>query len=289
MQFSIALAFNPPEQWLALARAADEAGFHSIVVSDHLIYPAVLKSPYPYTSTGKPRWSPDTAWPDPMISIGAMAAVTDRLRFITSIYLLPLRHPVVAAKEIATVEVLSKGRLVLGIGAGWMREEFELLGVPFVGRGRRVEESVEVVRKLLRGGDVAHHGDAYDFEALRTSPLPEAPVPIWGGGTSDPALRRAATLLDGWVGEINTRDEVRQAAEKMRAWRADSDRADRPFGICTALRDGFTQDHFLEMQEVGVTQTITVPWLAYGITDAGVDRKREAIHRFADEFIHHEP
>jgi len=215
MDFSIALAFNRPEQWVPLARAADEAGFHSVVVSDHLIYPGDLKSPYPYTSNGQPRWERDTAWPDPMIAIGAMAAVTARLRFITSIYLLPLRHPVVAAKQATTVDVLSGGRLVLGIGAGWMREEFELLGVPFEKRGRRLEECVAVLRKLFAGGDVEHHGEFYDFDALRMSPLPKAPVPIWGGGTSEAALRRAATLLDGWVSEINTRDEIRTIAEHL--------------------------------------------------------------------------
>ncbi len=285
MDFSIALAFNRPEQWVPLARAADEAGFHSVVVSDHLIYPGDLKSPYPYTSNGQPRWERDTAWPDPMIAIGAMAAVTARLRFITSIYLLPLRHPVVAAKQATTVDVLSGGRLVLGIGAGWMREEFELLGVPFEKRGRRLEESVAVLRKLFEGGDVEHHGEFYDFDALRMSPLPKAPVPIWGGGTSEAALRRAATLLDGWVSEINTRDEIRTIAGKLHAWRAESERAEQPFGICAALRDGFTAEHYREMADVGVTQLITVPWLISGMTDDDVEKKCDTIRRFADEFI----
>ncbi len=286
MQFSIALAFNAPDQWIPLARAADEAGFHSVVVSDHLIYPADLKTPYPYTSSGEPRWDRDTAWPDPMIAAGAIAAATERLHVLTSIYLMSLRHPVVAAKEIATVDILAGGRLILGLGAGWMREEFDLLGVPFEQRGRRLEECIEIVRQLHAGGDVEHHGEFYDFEPLRISPVPTRPVPMWGGGTSERAMRRAATRLDGWVSEINTRDEIREAARKMQGWRAESDRADRPFGISAALRDGFTRDHYREMEDVGVTHLTTVPWLMYGITEDDVDRKIDAIRRFADEFIH---
>ncbi len=286
MQFSIALAFNPQEQWIPLARAADEAGFHSVIVSDHLIYPGELKTPYPYTSSGKPRWEPDTAWPDPMIAAGALTAATERLHVIMSIYLLGLRHPVVAAKEIATVDGFSGGRVIFGIGAGWMREEFELLGVPFAKRGRRLEEAVEVVRKLHAGGDVEHHGEFFDFEPLRISPVPSQPVTMWGGGTSDVALRRAATLFDGWVSEINTRAEIRDAADRMLAWRAESDRAGIPFGISAALRDGFTKEHYREMEEVGVTHLTTVPWLIYGMTDDDVGKKIDGINRFADEFIH---
>lgn len=285
MQFSIALAFNAPEQWVPLARAADEAGFHSVVVSDHLIYPETLRTPYPYTSSGQPRWQRDTAWPDPMIAIGAMAAATTRLRFITSIYLMPLRHPVVAAKQIATVEAFAPGRLVLGVGAGWMREEFDLLGVPFEGRGRRLDESIDAVRRLLAGGAVEHHGECFDFDALHTSPLPKRPVPIWGGGTSEVALRRAATRLDGWVSEIQSRAEMHAIVGRLRDWRAESQRAGEPFGICAALRDGFTAEHYREMEDLGVTQLITVPWLLQGMTEDDVVRKCEAIARFAGEFI----
>jgi hypothetical protein len=117
------------------------------------------------------------------------------------------------------------------------------------------------------------------------SPVPGAPVPIWGGGTSDPALRRAATTLDGWVSEINTRDEIRQIAGKLADWRAGSERAGLPFGICAALRDGFTLDHYREMTDLGVTQIVTVPWLLQGMVEDDVDKKCDAIRRFADEYI----
>ena len=285
MQYSIALAFNPCEQWVPLARAADEAGFHSVVVSDHLVYPSRLESRYPYTSSGEPRWKPDTAWPDPMIAIGAMAAATERLQFITSVYLLALRHPVVAAKAIATADVFSGGRVTYALGAGWMREEFDLLGVPFRARGRRLEECITVLRKLWRGGMVEHHGEFYDFDPLQISPLPTRRVPLWGGGTSDPALRRAATQLDGWASEIQTRAELRETTGKLHAWRAGSDLAGEPLGICAAVKDALTADHHREMADLGVTQLITVPWLQYGIVDDDVEKKCEGIRRFSDDFI----
>jgi len=107
VRFAIALAFNPARQWIPLARAAERAGFEAMVVSDHLVYPGELRSAYPYTEDGKPRWQEETAWPDPLIAVGALAGATERLRFITSIYILPLRHPVVAAKQVATASVFS--------------------------------------------------------------------------------------------------------------------------------------------------------------------------------------
>jgi alkanesulfonate monooxygenase SsuD/methylene tetrahydromethanopterin reductase-like flavin-dependent oxidoreductase (luciferase family) len=166
-----------------------------------------------------------------------------------------------------------------------MREEFDLLGVPFEARGRRLEECVSVLRKLWKGGLVEHHGEFYDFDPLQMSPTPRAPIPIWGGGTSDRALRRAATLLDGWASEIQTRAEIREISAKLRAWRRDSDRANEPFGICAAVQDAFTPDHYREMSDLGVTQLITVPWLLYGVTDDALDKKCDAIRRFGDEFI----
>jgi probable F420-dependent oxidoreductase len=256
-----------------------------VIVSDHLIYPEKLETPYPYTRSGNPRWQPETAWPDPLIAIGAMAGATERLRFITSIYLLGLRHPVEAAKQIATACVMSGDRVTLAVGAGWMREEFDLLGVPFEERGRRLDESIDVVRKLWRGGVVEHHGEHYDFDGLRIAPVPKAKVPIWGGGTSAPALRRAATRLDGWASEIQSRDEMRAIVARLHAMRAESDLAGEPFGICGALREGFTHDDFREMADLGVTQQIVVPWLLYGMTEDDLGKKIDGIRRFADEHI----
>jgi len=286
MQFCIPLAFNPTEQWGALAAAAEEAGFAGLIVSDHLVYPEPLQTPYPYTVDGKPPWEPTTDWPDPLVAIGALSPVTARIRFITSIYILTLRHPVAAAKLIASADVFSKGRVTLGIGPGWMREEFELLGESFEGRGTRMEEEVQILRKLWSGGVVEHHGRHYDFDGLQSYPLPVGPVPMWGGGMSDVALRRAARMLDGWVSQILSTAEVRELVPRLLAHRRDSERADRPFEVCCAVQDAFTLDSYAELGELGVTHMITVPWMLYGGSrDPDVEQKCAALRRFGDEVI----
>ena len=222
LDFCIAVAYSDPEDLCEIALAAESSGFGGIVVSDHVIHPAQLSTPYPYTADGQPRWEPDTPWPDPLIAVGAMAAVTRKLRFITSVLVLTLRHPVLAAKSVATASVLSQGRLTLGVGAGWMREEFAVLGQPFEDRGRRLAEAIAVLRTLFAGGVVEHHGEFYDFGPLQMNPVPKVPVPIYGGGVSDAALRRAATICDGWASEIQTRDELDEILARLQAYRADS-------------------------------------------------------------------
>jgi probable F420-dependent oxidoreductase len=182
MQFWQSLSFTEPEHLLELARIAEQAGFTGVLVSDHLFHPQRFEAAYPYTADGLPPFTPETPWPDPFVTIGAMAGATTRLRFSMAIYILPLRHPLEVAKAAATVAVLSGGRFALGCGAGWMKEEFTQLGVDFHTRGRRYDESIEVLRKVWAGGMVEHHGRFFDFEPLRMEPVPPAPLPIWIGG-----------------------------------------------------------------------------------------------------------
>jgi probable F420-dependent oxidoreductase len=285
MQFAIAVAYNDPTHLTELARSAEAAGFGAIVLSDHLVYPGQLETPYPYTRSGEPRWLPDAPWPDPFVAVGAMSAVTQRLRFIISIFVLPLRHPVLAAKTIATAAILSGGRLTVGIGAGWMREEFELVGVPFADRGRRMDESLDVMRSLWRGGMIEHHGEFYDFGPVQMSPAPEVPIPIYGGGVSNAALRRAATLCDGWASEIQSREELPLLLERMRRFRAESHRSGEVFGVCAALRDVYDLDGYRAMADLGVTELITVPWLLYGADANSLEQKTDCIQRFGEEVI----
>ena len=285
MEFYIAVAYNDPHHLCDIARTADDAGFGGLIVSDHIVYPGELKTKYPYTSDGRPRWEVDTPWPDPMIAVGAMSAVTTRLRFLCSIYLLGLRHPVLAAKSISTAAYMSNNRLTLGVGAGWMKEEFDLMDQPFETRGKRLNESIEVLRTLLAGGMVEHHGDFYDFDPIEMSPVPTQKVPIYGGGTSEAALRRAATLCDGWASEIQTTAELDKIVEDLRRFRDDSPLAGEPLGICAALRDVFDLDGYRAMRDRGVTELIAVPWLFYGDASQSVDQKCDGIRRFADEVL----
>jgi len=171
VKFAVVLAYNDPTRYLELARAAEAAGFDSMVVSDHVVHPEKLASVYPYTDDGLPRWVPFTPWPDPWVAIGAMSAVTKRLRFIVNVVVLPMRSPFLVAKTVGTAAVMTGNRVTLGVGAGWMREEFELLEQPFRGRGRRMDEMIEVMRKLWAGGMVEHHGKFFRFDRLEMSPV----------------------------------------------------------------------------------------------------------------------
>jgi probable F420-dependent oxidoreductase len=285
MKWCMPLAFNAESQWTALAKTAEEAGFNAVVISDHLIYPEILETPYPYTRNGNPRWQPETAWPDPLIALTALASATTRLRFITSVYLLPLRHPVAAAKQIATAEIFSKSRLTLGVGVGWMREEFDLLGIPFADRGRRMVEALEIMQRLWKGGFVDHRGEFYDIPSLQINPTPNAPIPIWGGGTSEVALKRAATLFDGWLSEVQNTHELPGFIETLARFRADSQRAGEPFAINASVRDAITLEQFRSLRDLGVTHLNVVPWLLQGMTEDDVSKKCDGIRRFGDQII----
>lgn len=139
MRFSIATAFLPPEEMVPIARAADDAGYHAMALSDHIINLETLETPYPYTSDGGRRWEPFTPWVDPMVTIGALGAITENLRFFTNVYVLPMRNPLAVAKSVSTASILTGGRLSLGVGMGWCEEEFDLVGEAFRRRGKRAE------------------------------------------------------------------------------------------------------------------------------------------------------
>ena len=283
MKFAMSMAFSDPAHWLPMAVAADEAGWDLALVSDHVVHPETIESPYPYTDDSKPRWDAPTPWPDPWVAIGAMAALTRRLRFCTGIYVLPMRNPFVVAKAVGTAAVLSGNRVSLGVGVGWMKEEFDLLEQPFARRGRRADEMLEVMRKLWSGGVVEHHGEFYDFAPLSMNPAPSKPVRVIVGGLSEPALSRAARLGDGWISDMHSTQEMREIATRLHALRREAGRADEPFDIVGACIDATDVDGYRRVADAGVTTLQTMPWLFYsGLTD-DLQKKLDGIRRFADD------
>jgi hypothetical protein len=148
-----------------------------------------------------------------------------------------------------------------------------------------MDEMMDVLRKIWAGGWVEHHGTHYDFDRLEMSPAPAAEVPIWVGGLSDPALRRAATRGDGWISDLHTTEELRGFARRLRALRADSERADRPLAIAASCKDAFDVDGYRRLEEIGVTHVITMPWIFHGGATDSLERKCEGIRRFADEVV----
>ena len=285
MQFAAALSFNQPEHFVEMAKVADRVGWDIFAVSDHVVFPEKIESAYPYIEDGKPYWPLETAWPDPWVTIAAMAAVTERLRFATNVFILPARHPLLVAKSVGTAAVLSGNRVALGIGVGWMREEFELLGEDFTTRGRRTNEAIEVLRTLWQGGMVEHHGKYYDFDRLTMQPVPTAPVPIWVGGASEAALKRAARLGDGWISVVHDTDELARLIGRLGELRAEYGRADEPFHVMAAVNDAGDLDAFRRLEEIGVTSLVSAPWVVYEGDPTSLDHKLDSIKRYADEII----
>jgi probable F420-dependent oxidoreductase len=284
VKFFTALALCDPLHFLDVARIADACGIDGLALPDHVLCPETITTPYPYDPDGRPPFDPSTPWPDPWVAIGAMAAVSTRLCFLTSVYVLPMRNPFLVAKAVGTAAVLSQDRVILGVGVGWMREEFALLGQDFQTRGRRTDEAMGVLRSLWRGGLVEHHGHFYAFDRLQMSPAPRKPVPIWVGGLTEPALRRAARLGDGWISMVHSVREIEDFAARLRALRAECDRADEPFDICV-WSVASDIDYLRRLEDVGVSAVLTVPWFLYPGDPASLDHKRRTLERFAEDVL----
>src|SRR5262245_11812303 len=253
------------------------------MVSDHVVHPERIQTPYPYTPDGQPRWQASAPWSDPWVAIGAMAAVTRRVRFFTGVYVLPMRNPFVVAKAVGTAALLSEHRLTLGIGAGWMQDEFRLLGQPFEHRGARMDEMVEVLRKLWSGEMVEHHGRFHDFPRLQMSPGVPQRIPIYSGGVSEAAFRRVGRVTDGWISDLHSAQELLRIVGVLRARRAEHGRAGEPLGVVAACSDTFDVEGFRRLEDGGVTHLLTMPWTFYG--GVTLRERCDGLRRFADELI----
>jgi alkanesulfonate monooxygenase SsuD/methylene tetrahydromethanopterin reductase-like flavin-dependent oxidoreductase (luciferase family) len=189
------------------------------------------------------------------------------------------------ARQVGSVAVLTGNRFTLGVGLGWSPEEFEWCGVPYAHRGRRADEAIEVLRTVLGGGMVEHHGEFFDFDALRMSPAPGEPVPIFVGGHTEAGLRRAARY-EGWTSAMIRFDELREVIGKLAALRAEFGRSGEPFEIQAVCVDRFGLDGYRAQAEIGVTDAIVVPWVFDGIGfDGELRAKRDSLKRFAENII----
>jgi probable F420-dependent oxidoreductase len=284
VKFCFSAAFSPAGELGTIARAGDASGWDTMTIPDHLVNPVETRSTYPYTADGGRRWEMGTEWPDPWITIANLAGMTERLRFLTTVYILPARTPVHVAKQVSTAAVLSGGRVELGIGMGWMEEEFDAMAVPFAKRGKRADEMLEVMRKLWTGEVVEHHGEHFDVPPLEMLPAPPAPIGIHVGGTSEAALRRAARN-DGWVSDLHTTEELASIRQQIERYREEYDRTHVPFSLYGAASDAWDLDGYRRLHDVGVTHLLTMPWYFYAGADADLAGKVEGIERFAEDVI----
>jgi len=285
MKFVLSTSFSSVADLTKIAPVADECGWHAMSFSDHVVNPENISTPYPYTDDGSRRWQPFTDWPDPWVMIGALATITKNIRFTNNIFVLPMRNPFLVAKAISTAAIVSDNRVTPAIGVGWSADEFGLMAADFKTRGKRTDEMLEILRLLWSGEMVNYQGEHYQFDNLEMNPAPGEYIPIWVGGISKPAMRRAARLADGWVTDLQTSDEIIQRIEQIQSWRREFGRDHLPFEIMATPSDAWDPDGYKRLEDAGVTHILTMPWPFYhGDTDE-LDKKIDAVRRYADDII----
>jgi probable F420-dependent oxidoreductase len=268
----------PEQEVLRLAPEIERAGFDGITIPDHLFMPDVVPGAYPYTEDGQPPFRLDVPWNDVFVLAGAVAAVTTTLRVLTSVFILPLRHPLVVAKAAATAARLSGGRLNLGIGVGWQREEFDAVGVDFTKRGAMTDEMVEAMRALWQAGPVEHRGRFFSFGPLLMEPVPPR-IPIVVGGNSDAAIRRAARLADGYLPSASSPEEIGVHVERMRTALREAGRDENDFELFAACYTPAEETRPLLDLEIG--NIVVMPWPHPGKETTSVEEKLGYLERYA--------
>jgi len=285
MKFWQMLTWMEPEQILDVARFAEEVGFEGVMLGDHGVFPREVRTTYPYSKDGKPPMTPDSWYPDCWATIGAISAVTHRIRFAVAVYVLPLRNVFEVARATGTLAILSRNRFILGAGIGWMKDEFDIYGVDFHTRGRRFDEMLDVLRKLWVGGMVEHHGNLIDFPALQISPAPEKTVPIFTGGASAAALKRAAQKADGWIGTGNTPEQVPGILTEFHRLRREAGREHLPFETVIGLSTPPDLATFQRLSEEGMSSGVSYPFSFTVGRLSSLDAKKRVMEDFARRFI----
>ncbi|HEV2373195.1 MAG TPA: TIGR03619 family F420-dependent LLM class oxidoreductase [Streptosporangiaceae bacterium] len=287
MRFCYAESMTDPSYYVPLAQAAEEAGYDSMVVPDSVCYPQHATSRYPFNPDGTREFLEDKPFLEPFSLIPALGAVTRRLRFITFVLKLPVRNPVLVAKQATSTAVLTGNRLVLGVGTSPWREDYEVLGVPWQHRGRRMDEALAIVRGLSAGGYFSFRGEVFDLPPVKIAPVPDRPIPVLIGGHSDAALCRAARVGDGWLHGGGDPAELPGLLARLREFRRCEGTDGRPFEVHVVSMDAYTADGVLRLADQGVTDVIVgFRWPYHtGPDTQPLAEKTAKLREFADTVI----
>jgi probable F420-dependent oxidoreductase len=260
MKFGVALGRLNPAFFVPVVDEAERLGYESIWLPEHLVFPIEMGgSPFP--GEEHPPVPPSTPVFDAFAYLSYLAGRTERVKLATHVYLLGLRHPFISARAIATLDIVSGGRAIVGIGAGWLSSEWDAIGLDFASRGRRVDEALDVCRRLWTDEVIEQHGEFFDFGPVMFEPKPvqKPHPPVLVGGESGPALRRAARAGDGWVGLDHTLDTIGEPLAKLRALREEAGRGAEPFEI-TVGGPVDSEDDIKRWEDAGVDRLICAPW-----------------------------
>jgi probable F420-dependent oxidoreductase len=286
MRFTFAESMCPVEHLVTLAREAEAHGYDSFAIPDSVCYPRDSDSTYPYTADGDRVFLDGQPLVDPFCLAAALGAVTERLRFTTFVVKLPIRHPVLVAKQATSVACLTRNRFALGVGLSPWPDDYRIMGQPWEHRGARMNEMIEIVRGLSTGEYFEFHGRFYDIEPIKLAPAPSAPIPILIGGHADAALRRAARLADGWMhAGGGAGADLDGALARLAALRREYGRDRTPFEIHVISLDAFTPDGVRRLEDRGVTDVILGVRDMYAGQPMSLDDKVGMLRALADGVI----
>jgi probable F420-dependent oxidoreductase len=287
VRFNFAEAGTDPSFYVPLARACEEAGYDGFIVPDSIAYPAVSDTVYPFNPDGSREFLEDKPFLDPFALIAALGAVTERLRFVTFVIKLPIRHPVLVAKQAASVGVLTDNRFALGVGSSPWPKDYELVGVPWAGRGRRMDECIEVIRGLTAGGWFEYHGEVFEVPRIKIAPVPDKPIPVLIGGHGEPALKRAARRGDGWMHGGGDPEDLPGLLARLRELRSEAGRSDGPFEVHVISVDAYSVDGLKRLEDEGVTDVMVGFRWPYqvGPDTEPISKKLDNLRGYADKVI----
>ena len=285
MKFWQVISMTDMDQSIVLAQRAEELGYEGVSLGDHLVTFQSQYEHYQYSDDGKVLWNPETHWPDPWVHIGAMSQLTTNLKFLPQVYVLPMRDPFNAAKAISTAAKLSNNRVAMGVGVGWQKTEFDILGQSFGNRGKRSDEMLEIMAELMSGDIVEYSGEYYNFEPLQMSPGVSQPVPVYIGGYSSAAFKRAARH-DGWIGGQNTVEELGPIIEALNQARMEQGKNKGHFEIMTDILNP-NSDNFKQAEDMGVTAVMKHAWLTEKgrVSVMSLDQKLKDMEEFAERYL----
>jgi probable F420-dependent oxidoreductase len=287
VRFSYAESMTDPSFYAPLAQAAEAAGYDTMVIPDSICYPEHATSTYPYSPDGTREFLDGKPFLEPFSLIPALGAVTQRLRFVTFVLKLPVRNPVLVAKQATSTAVLTGGRLLLGVGTSPWREDYDILGVPWQRRGTRMDEDVEIIRGLCGGGYFGYEGELIRFPPVKLSPVPDQPIPILFGGHGEAMLRRAARSGDGWMHGGGDPANLPGLLARLAELRREEGTQGRSFEVHVISADAYSADGVRRLEDQGVTDVIVGfrwPYTIAPDTQPLAD-KISALNAFAEDVI----
>lgn len=286
MKFSYGIAMCEPDHYIPLAQEAEAAGFDYITVPDSICYPQEASSKYPYNDDGSREFLESLPFIESLVAVTAMAAVTKDIRFLTSVYKLAIRQVACVAKQVQSIQALSNNRFDFGVGISPWEEDFAVTGVPWAKRGKRLDEQIEILRGLETGEFYGFEGECHSMPANKMCPVTGTPTPIIIGGHSEPALKRAARIGDGWIAAGGDIPEMQGYITRLTELREEYGTADKPFDIWGAGAASFSKEGLEELESIGVTGVaIGFRDVYKGQPDAPYDEKVQQLKWYASEFI----